>query len=81
MIRLVFLIMAILLIVFLFWIISFLPQKKINLDLFCLVNTFLYLVLLASIYIFLAEEVLGLFGMVAIFGTVSLRRYLSGRWI
>lgn len=81
MVRLVFLIAAIFLAVLLFWGISFLPKKKLNLDLFCLVNVLLYFVLLASTYIFISGEELGLFSAIAITGVVGLRKYLSGRWI
>jgi hypothetical protein len=81
MVRLIFLIAAIFLAVLLFWGISFLPKKKLNLDLFCLVNVLLYFVLLASTYIFISGEELGLFSAIAITGVVGLRKYLSGRWI
>ena len=81
MVRLIFLIAAIFLAVLLFWGISSLPKKKLNLDLFCLVNVLLYFVLLASAYIFIAGEELGLFLAIVIIGVVSLRKYLSERWI
>ncbi|MFL2806587.1 MAG: hypothetical protein ACJ0BI_06270 [Paracoccaceae bacterium] len=61
MLRLIFLIAAILLAVLLFWGISFFPKKKLNLDLFCLVNVLLYFALSGSTYIFIADEELGLF--------------------
>ena len=81
MVRLIFLIAAILLAVLLFWGISFFPKKKLNLDLFCLVNVLLYFALSGSTYIFIADEELGLFSAIAITGVVGLRKYLSGRWI
>ena len=81
MVRLIFLIAAIFLAVLLFWGISFLPKKKLNLDLFCLVNVLLYFALLGSTYIFIAGEELGLFSGIAIIGVVGLRKYLSTRWI
>jgi len=81
MVRFIFLIAAIFLAVLLFWGISFLPKKKLNLDLFCLVNVLLYFVLLASTYIFIAGEELGFFSVIVIIGVVGLRRYLSERWI
>ena len=81
MVRLIFLIAAIFLAVLLFWGISFLPKKKLNLDLFCLVNVVLYFALLGSTYIFIAGEELGLFSGIVIIGVVSLRKYLSERWI
>ena len=81
MLRLIFLIAAILLAVLLLWGISFLPKKKLNLDLFCLVNILLYFALLGSTYIFFAGEELGLFSGIVITGVVGLRKYLSERWI
>ena len=81
MVRLIFLIAAIFLAVLLFWGISFLPKKKLNLDLFCLVNVVLYFALLGSTYIFIAGEELGLFSGIVIIGVVGLRKYLSERWI
>ena len=81
MVRLIFLIAAIFLAVLLFWGISFLPKKKLNLDLFCLVNVLLYFALLGSTYIFIAGEELGLFSGIVIIGVVGLRKYLSTRWI
>ena len=81
MVRLIFLIAAIFLAVLLFWGISFLPKKKLNLDLFCLVNVLLYLALLGSTYIFIAGEELGLLSGIVIIGVVGLRKYLSERWI
>ena len=81
MVRLIFLIAAIFLAVLLFWGISFLPKKKLNLDLFCLVNVLLYVALLGSTYIFFAGEELGLFSGIVIIGVVGLRKYLSERWI
>ena len=81
MVRLIFLIAAIFLAVLLFWGISFLPKKKLNLDLFCLVNVLLYFVLLGSTYIFIAGEELGLLSGIVIIGVVGLRKYLSERWI
>lgn len=81
MVRLIFLIAAIFLAVLLFWGISFLPKKKLNLDLFCLVNVLLYVALLGSAYIFIAGEELGLFSGIVIIGVVGLRKYLSERWI
>ena len=81
MVRLIFLIAAIFLAVLLFWGISFLPKKKLNLDLFCLVNVLLYVALLGSTYIFIAGEELGLFSGIVIIGVVGLRKYLSERWI
>jgi len=81
MVRLIFLIAAIFLAVLLFWGISFLPKKKLNLDLFCLVNVLLYFALLGSTYIFIAGEELGLFSGIVIIGVVGLRKYLSERWI
>ena len=81
MLRLIFLIAAILLAVLLFWGISFFPKKKLNLDLFCLVNVLLYFALLGSTYIFIAGEELGLLSGIVIIGVVGLRKYLSERWI
>ena len=81
MVRLIFLIAAIFLAVLLFWGISFLPKKKLNLDLFCLVNVLLYFALLGSTYIFIAGEELGLFPGIIIIGVLGLRKYLSERWI
>tara|TARA_B100000902_G_C27027701_1_gene772800 strand:+ start:509 stop:754 length:246 start_codon:yes stop_codon:yes gene_type:complete len=81
MVRLIFLIAAIFLAVLLFWGISFLPKRKLNLDLFCLVNVLLYFALLGSTYIFIAGEELGLFSGIVIIGVVGLRKYLSERWI
>ena len=81
MVRLIFLIAAIFLAVLLFWGISFLPKKKLNLDLFCLVNVLLYVALFGSTYIFIAGEELGLFSGLVIIGVVGLRKYLSERWI
>ena len=81
MVRLIFLIAAIFLAVLMFWGISFLPKKKLNLDLFCLVNVLLYVALLGSTYIFIAGEELGLFSGIVISGVVGLRKYLSERWI
>ena len=81
MVRLIFLIAAIFLAVLLFWGISFLPKKKLNLDLFCLVNVLLYVALLGSAYIFIAGEELGLFSGIIIIGVLGLRKYLSERWI
>ena len=81
MVRLIFLIAAISLAVLLFWGISFLPKKKLNLDLFCLVNVLLYFALLGSTYIFIAGEELGLLSGIVIIGVVGLRKYLSERWI
>ncbi|MAQ80916.1 MAG: hypothetical protein CML71_03535 [Rhodobacterales bacterium] len=81
MVRLIFLIAAIFLAVLLFWGISFLPKKKLNLDLFCLVNVLLYFALLGSTYIFIAGEELGLLSGIVIIGVVGLRKYLSERWI
>ena len=81
MVRLIFLIAAIFLAVLLFWGISFLPKKKLNLDLFCLVNVVLYFALLGSTYIFIAGEELGLFSGIVIIGVVGLRKYRSERWI
>jgi len=81
MVRLIFLIAAIFLAVLLFWGISFLPKKKLNLDLFCLVNVLLYFALLGSAYIFIAGEELGLLSGIVIIGVVGLRKYLSERWI
>ena len=81
MVRLIFLIAAIFLAVLLFWGISFLPKKKLNLDLFCLVNVVLYFALLGSTYIFIAGEELGLLSGIVIIGVVGLRKYLSERWI
>tara|TARA_B100000073_G_scaffold220582_1_gene183587 strand:+ start:258 stop:503 length:246 start_codon:yes stop_codon:yes gene_type:complete len=81
MVRLIFLIAAIFLAVLLFWGISFLPKKKLNLDLFCLVNVLLYVALLGSTYIFIAGEELGLFSGIIIIGVLGLRKYLSERWI
>ena len=81
MVRLIFLIAAIFLAVLLFWGISFLPKKKLNLDLFCLVNVLLYVALLGSTYIFIAGEELGLLSGIVIIGVVGLRKYLSERWI
>ena len=81
MVRLIFLIAAIFLAVLLFWGISFLPKKKLNLDLFCLVNVLLYFALLGSTYIFIAGEKLGLLSGIVIIGVVGLRKYLSERWI
>ena len=81
MVRLIFLIVAIFLAVLLFWGISFLPKKKLNLDLFCLVNVLLYFALLGSTYIFIAGEELGLLSGIVIIGVVGLRKYLSERWI
>ena len=81
MVRLIFLIAAIFLAVLLFWGISFLPKKKLNLDLFCLVNVLLYFALLGSTYIFIAGEELGLLSGIVIIGVVGLRKYLSERWV
>ena len=81
MVRLIFLIAAIFLAVLLFWGISFLPKKKLNLDLFCVVNVLLYFALLGSTYIFIAGEELGLFSGIIIIGLLGLRKYLSERWI
>jgi len=81
MVRLIFLIAAIFLAVLLFWGISLLPKKKLNLDLFCLVNVVLYFALLGSTYIFIAGEELGLFSGIFIIGVVGLRKYRSERWI
>ena len=81
MVRLIFLIAAIFLAVLLFWGISFLPKKKLILDLFCLVNVLLYFALLGSAYIFIAGEELGLFSGIIIIGVLGLRKYLSERWI
>jgi hypothetical protein len=81
MVRLIFLIVAIFLAVLLFWGISFLPKKKLNLDLFCLVNVLLYFALLGSTYIFIAGEELGLLSGIVIIGVVGLRKYLSERWV
>ena len=81
MVRLIFLIAAIFLAVLLFWGISFLPKKKLNLDLFCLVNVLLYFALLGSTYIFIAGEELGLLSGIVIIGVVGLRKYFSERWI
>ena len=81
MVRLIFLIAAIFLAVLLFWGISFLPKKKLNLDLFCLVNVLLYFALLGSAYIFIAGEELGLLSGIVIIGVVGLRKYFSERWI
>ena len=81
MVRLIFLIAAIFLAVLLFWGISFLPKKKLNLDLFCLVNVLLYFALLGSTYIFIAGEELGLLSGIVIIGVVGLRKYRSERWI
>ncbi len=81
MVRLIFLMAAIFLAVLLFWGISFLPKKKLNLDLFCLVNVLLYFALFGSAYLFIAGEELGLFSGIVIIGVVGLRKYLSERWI
>ena len=81
MVRLIFLIAAISLAALLFWGMSFLPKKKLNLDLFCLVNVVLYFALLGSTYIFIAGEELGLFSGIFIIGVVGLRKYFSERWI
>ena len=81
MVRLIFLIAAIFLAVLLFWGISFLPKKKLNLDLFSVVNFVLYFALLGSTYILIAGEELGLFSGIVIIGVVGLRKYLSERWI
>ena len=81
MVRLIFLIAAISLAALLFWGMSFLPKKKLNLDLFCLVNVVLYFALLGSTYIFIAGEELGLFSGIVIIGVVGLRKYFSERWI
>tara|TARA_B100001559_G_C16085383_1_gene432222 strand:+ start:148 stop:393 length:246 start_codon:yes stop_codon:yes gene_type:complete len=80
-VRLIFLIAAISLAALLFWGMSFLPKKKLNLDLFCLVNVVLYFALLGSTYIFIAGEELGLFSGIFIIGVVGLRKYFSERWI
>ena len=81
MIRIVALVTVILVGFLIFWIISRVPLGRLRVDFFCIANIGFYFALLASVYIFLANEKIGLFFALTSLGVIVLRKYFYGRWI
>lgn len=81
MIRLIFLVVIVFTISLLLWGGHSWPRKNLRLDLYGVINSILYFVLLISLYLLSAGEALGLLPSVIIIGLISLRKYLTGRWI
>ena len=64
-----------------FWITSRIALDRLKLDSFCIANIGIYFALLSSVYIFLANEKIGLFSALTSLGVIVLRKYFYGRWI
>ena len=81
MIRILVLVTVILVGFLIFWITSRVPLGRFRVDFFCIANIGFYFALLASVYIFLANEKIGLFSALTSLGVIVLRKYFYGRWI
>ena len=64
-----------------FWITSRVPLGRFRVDFFCIANIGFYFALLASVYIFLANEKIGLFFALTSLSVIVLRKFFYGRWI
>ena len=81
MIRILVLVTVILVGFLIFWITSRVPLGRLRVDFFCIANIGFYFALFASVYIFLANEKIGLFSALTSLGVIVLRKYFYGRWI